>query len=344
MKQFKKLLAPLFSILVALLLGTALIWACGYEPFRAYSALLKGAFGSVRYALATLEKSVPMILCGLAAVVAMKSGIFNIGAEGQLYIGALAYTAAALYLDFLPGVIHLAVCLAAAIAGGALWALIPAVMKVRLRINEVVTSIMLNYTAKLLIAFLVSGPMKAPGDVSQSEAIPASAAIGEIAAGGKITWGFMLAIVLCVVVWVIFRHTSFGYDITAAGMNDRAAAAGGIHPDQVRLQAMLISGGLAGLAGGLLVASAFGRLVIAVSTGYGFDGISIAVLGLYSPVGVFLSSVLFGALRTGSLYMEMFVHIPSELIDVLQGIIIVVIASPALFQMLIRRREKSHDK
>lgn len=245
MKQFKKLLAPLFSILVALLLGTALIWACGYEPFRAYSALLKGAFGSVRYALATLEKSVPMILCGLAAVVAMKSGIFNIGAEGQLYIGALAYTAAALYLDFLPGVIHLAVCLAAAIAGGALWALIPAVMKVRLRINEVVTSIMLNYTAKLLIAFLVSGPMKAPGDVSQSEAIPASAAIGEIAAGGKITWGFMLAIVLCVVVWVIFRHTSFGYDITAAGMNDRAAAAGGIRPDQVRLQAMLISGGLA---------------------------------------------------------------------------------------------------
>lgn len=344
MKRFEKLLAPILSILVAVLLGTLLIWACGYDPGAAYRALVKGAFGSFRYTMATLEKSVPMILCGLAAMVAMKSGIFNIGAEGQLYLGALGYTLAALYLDFLPGPLHLLVCMGASIALGAAWAFVPAIMKIRLGTNEVVTSIMLNYIAKLFISYLVSGPIKAPGDVSQSAPIPAGTAVGEIVEGTKLTWGFVLAIALCFTLWLVLQRTRFGYDLTTAGMNDRAAQAGGVRPDRVRILAMLISGGLAGLAGGLLVGSSFQRLVIAVSTGYGFDGISIAVLGLYSTVGVFLSSVLFGALRTGSLFMEMFVRIPSELIDVLQGIIIVVIASPAIFHALFRERRGGRDK
>ena len=182
--------------------------------------------------------------------------------------------------------------------------------------------------------------MRADGAVSQSDPIPAATAIGEIVAGSKITYGFPLAIVLCVVFAVLFKRTQLGYEITAAGMNARAAEAGGIQSDRVRIIAMMVSGALAGLAGGLLVASTFGRLVETVSTSFGFDGISIAVLGLYTSVGVFLSSLLFGALHTGSLYMEMFMKIPSELIDVLQGVIIVVIASPAIFQILFKRGGK----
>ena len=234
--------------------------------------------------------------------------------------------------------------MAASVVFGAAWAFIPASMKLKLGVNEVVTSIMLNYIAKLFISYMVSGPMKAPGDISQSSPIPSATVVGEIVDGSKVTWGFVMAILLCVLVWIVFRYTRFGYDITAAGMNDRAAEAGGVRPKRVRMMAMLLSGGLAGLAGGLLVASTFQRLVIAVSTGYGFDGISIAVLGLYSSVGVFLSSLLFAALRTGSLFMEMFVGIPSEIIDVLQGIIIVVIASPAIFEMMFQERRKKHVK
>ena len=328
-KRFEKLAAPVLSIIIALLIGTAIIKICGYHPLSAYSALLKGAFGSFRYTMATLEKSVPLILCGIAAMVAMKSGIFNIGAEGQLFMGAIGYAVAALYLDFLPGSLHLIVCILVSILFGGAWAFVPAIMKIRIGANEVVTSIMLNYIAQLFTSYLVSGPLRADGT-----------AIGEIVAGSKITYGFPLAIVLCVVFAVLFKRTQLGYEITAAGMNARAAEAGGIQPDRVRIIAMMVSGALAGLAGGLLVASTFGRLVETVSTSFGFDGISIAVLGLYTSVGVFLSSLLFGALHTGSLYMEMFMKIPSELIDVLQGVIIVVIASPAIFQILFKRGGK----
>ena len=339
-KRFEKLAAPVLSIIIALLIGTAIIKICGYHPLSAYSALLKGAFGSFRYTMATLEKSVPLILCGIAAMVAMKSGIFNIGAEGQLFMGAIGYAVAALYLDFLPGSLHLIVCILVSILFGGAWAFVPAIMKIRIGANEVVTSIMLNYIAQLFTSYLVSGPLRADGAVSQSDPIPAATAIGEIVAGSKITYGFPLAIVLCVIFAVLFKRTQLGYEITAAGMNARAAEAGGIQPDRVRIIAMMVSGALAGLAGGLLVASTFGRLVETVSTSFGFDGISIAVLGLYTSVGVFLSSLLFGALHTGSLYMEMFMKIPSELIDVLQGVIIVVIASPAIFQILFKRGGK----
>ena len=148
-KRFEKLAAPVLSIIIALLIGTAIIKICGYHALSAYSALLKGAFGSFRYTMATPEKSVPLILCGIAAMVAMKSGIFNIGAEGQLFMGASGYAVAALYLDFLPGSLHLIVCILVSILFGGAWAFVPAIMKIRIGANEVVTSIMLNYIAQL---------------------------------------------------------------------------------------------------------------------------------------------------------------------------------------------------
>ena len=338
MQRDNKILSPFLSICFSVILGALIIWACGFNITEAYGALIKGSFGSVPYALNTLEKSVPLICCGLAAAVAMKSGMFNIGAEGQLYIGALGYTLAGLYLSFLPGALQLMACILTGVVFGAAWAFIPAILKIKMGSNEVVTSIMLNYIARLFNSFLVSGPMMAVGDVPQSDPVNAAARVYEIIKGNKITWAFVLAIVLCVLIWILFNRTTAGYNITAAGMNARAAEAGGIKPDSVRMGAMLLSGALAGMAGGMLVASTFGRLVSVVSTGYGFEGISIAVLGQYSALGVLLSSILFGALRTGSLYMEMFVGIPTEIISVLQGVIIVVIASPLIFRALLNRR------
>lgn len=340
MRKYERLLSPVLSVLLSLLVGTVVILACGFHPLEAYGALLKGAFGNLNYFLKTLEKSTPLIFCGLAAAVAMKSGMFNIGAEGQLFIGALGYTLAGLYFDFLPQPLLLVVCCASSILFGAAWAFVPAFMKLRLGANEVVTSIMLNYIAKLFNSFLVSGPMMAEGDVAQSNLISPAARMNEVVPGGKITWAFVLAIAMGVLVWILFNRTAAGYSITAAGANARAAEAGGIRPDRVRMGAMLLSGGLAGLAGGMLVASSFGRLVEVVSAGYGFEGISIAVLGQFSSIGIFLASTLFGALRTGSLYMEMFLGIPTEIVSVLQGVMIVVIASPLIFKMIIRERRK----
>lgn len=344
MRKYEKLLSPIFSIGLSVIIGAVVIYLCGFHPTEAYAALCKGAFGNVTYVLKTLEKSVPLIFCGLAAAVAMKSGMFNIGAEGQLFVGALGYTLAGLYFDFLPGVLHLAACVLVSALFGAAWAFVPAYMKLRLGANEVVTSIMLNYIAKLFNSFLVSGPMMAEGDVAQSDIIASSARVGEIVEGGKITWAFVFAIAMCVLVWVLFNRTSAGYGITAAGVNARAAQAGGIRPDNVRMGAMLMSGMLAGIAGGMLVASSFGRLVEVVSSGYGFEGISIAVLGQFSSVGIFLSSVLFGGLRTGGLYMEMFMGIPTEIISVLQGVMIVVIASPLIFKVLFKEGGRKNER
>ena len=337
MRRYEKILLPFASIGISIVIGAIIIWICGYDPIKAYGAMLKGSFGSLNYALNTLEKCVPLILCGLGAAVAMKTGMFNIGAEGQLFVGALGFALGGIYFGFLAGPIQMFFCIILGILFGSVWAFLPAYLKIRFGANEVVTSIMFNYIAKLLNSYLVTGPLKAVGQVPQTELINGAVRIREIVNGGKLTWGFVIAISICVIIWVLFNRTTTGYSITAAGINPRAAEAGGIKPNTVRIGAMLLSGALAGLAGCLLVASVFGRLVEVVSNGYGFDGIAIAVLGQFSPIGVFLSSILFGTLHTGSLYMEMFVGIPSEIISVLQGVMILIIASPLIIKRWFRR-------
>jgi len=328
---------PILSIILALLIGAIVIILCGYNPLSAYKSMMKGAFGNIRYTLATFEKCVPLILTGLAASVAMKSGIFNIGAEGQLYMGALGYAFVALFCSFLPGPLQILLGCIVAMVFGALWNFLPAVMKFRLGANEVVTGIMMNYIAKLFISFMVSGPIKTQSvNIPESDRFRDAVRIFEIIPKNKITWCLPIAIILCVFVSWFLKRTRIGYDINAAGINARAAEAGGVRPDSVRMFAMLTSGAIAGLAGAFVVASSLGRLVVQVSPGYGFDGISIAVLGQYSCIGILLSSLLFGALRTGSLFMEMFQGIPSELIDVVQGLIIVIVASPVIFSFLKR--------
>lgn len=340
LRKHKTLIITILSLLFALAIGTIVIYICGYDIGVAYKALLKGSFGSVKSTMKTLEKSVPLIFCGLAASIAIKSGMFNIGGEGQFFLGALGYTLSALFLDFLPGVTHaLFSCVLGALFGAA-WAWIPAIMKVRVGANEVVTTVMMNYIAQLLVSYLVSGPLMAAGSAPETANFVESAVIGEIFPGNVITWGFACAISLCVIYGVFMKHTAFGYSVMAAGMNERAAQAGGINPKAVRIGAMMISGAVAGLGGAMMVGSSLGRLTAAVSSGYGFEGISIAVLGQYSSIGIFLSSLLFGALHTGSLHMEMFEGVPTEIVSLLQGVVIVIVASPLIFEFVFRNRGK----
>ncbi len=340
LRRNKTLIITILSLLFALAIGTIVIYICGYDVGVAYKALLKGSFGTLRSAVKTFEKSVPLIFCGLAASIAIKSGMFNIGGEGQFLLGALGYALAALFLDSLLGISHALVSCIVGVLFGAAWAFVPAIMKVKVGANEVVTTVMMNYIAQLLVTYLVSGPLMAEGSVPETKNFVESAIIGEIIPGKALTWGFVCAIILCILYGVFMKRTPFGYSIMAAGMNERAAEAGGIRPKTVRIGAMMISGAIAGLGGAIMVGSSFGRLTASVSSGYGFEGISIAVLGQYSSVGIFLSSLLFGALHTGSLYMEMFEGVPTEIVSLLQGAVIVIVASPLIFEFVFQERRR----
>lgn len=325
---------PVLSILIAVIVGSIITLACGYSPLAAYSSLLKGAFGSTKSWMGTLEKCVPLIFCGLAAMVSFKSGMFNIGLEGQAVVGAITYILTGLHLQFLPLPLHVLVCGALAMLAGGLWAGIAGAMKVYFGANEVVSTIMLNYIALYLEEYLFSGPFMDEGTIPQSEALHADKMIPGIAGSTKITWAFVIACAAVILIAVFYKYTVSGYNMIAAGDNYRAAEAGGIRMNKVRLLSMGMSGAIAGLAGGMLVAATYGRDVIGMSSGYGFDGMAIAVLGQNSAIGVFLSSILFGGLRTGSLSMSMFEGVPSELVSILQGLIILTVSAPLLIKSL----------
>lgn len=339
--KYHKALIPLLSLVLSLVVGAAVIQLCGYPAMTAYREMAAGAFGSVKVLVNTLEKSVPLLFTGLAVAVALKGGMFNIGCEGQLYLGAMAYALCGIYLKGLPGPVHVLACCAAAISAGALWAGLAALLKMKRGAHEVVTTIMLNYIAQLFTGYLVSGPLKAEGIVPQTVVIAPTAAIGTIFPGGRITWGFVLALVSCALIWFLYRWLPAGYEMTAAGINPKAAEAGGVKPDSVRMRSMLLSGGLAAMAGAMMVGCTYGRFMLDFSPGYGFDGIAIAVLGQSSPVGILLAGVLFGGLRTGSLSMSMFAGIPAEVITILQGVMILTISAPAIFDFLRKRRVKA---
>ena len=333
-----KLAVSLLSILLAVIVGSIVIVVCGFSPLDAYKALVEGAFGSADACMSTFEKSVPLIFCGLAAMVGFKSGMFNIGIEGQLIMGAITYALVGVQLGFLPFPIHIMVCSVLAMAAGALWASIAAFLKVFRNANEVVSTVMLNYIAIYFTEYLVSGPFKAEGNIAQSEALDPSKVVPFITSNVKLTWTCVFACIFVVVVAFFYRYTVTGYNMMAAGVNPKAAEAGGIKMNQTRIMSMAISGSLAGLAGAMLVAATYGRFVLNMSAGYGFDGMAISVLGQNAAVGVFLSSILFGGLRTGSLYMTMFETIQSEIVSILQGLIILTISAPLLIQYLRRRK------
>ena len=250
-----KLAVSLLSILLAVIVGSIVIVVCGFSPLDAYKALVEGAFGSADACMSTFEKSVPLIFCGLAAMVGFKSGMFNIGIEGQLIMGAITYALVGVQLGFLPFPIHIMVCSVLAMAAGALWASIAAFLKVFRNANEVVSTVMLNYIAIYFTEYLVSGPFKAEGNIAQSEALDPSKVVPFITSNVKLTWTCVFACIFVVVVAFFYRYTVTGYNMMAAGVNPKAAEAGGIKMNQTRIMSMAISGSLAGLAGAMLVAA-----------------------------------------------------------------------------------------
>jgi simple sugar transport system permease protein len=317
------LMAPLGALLFTLLISALLVLWAGAPVGQTYALLLQGGFGSVFALSETLTRAIPLMLTGLAAAVAFKARLFNIGAEGQLYVGALAAVAiGGLHggsgFDLPPVLLFVLMMLAAALAG-ALLLLGPALMKARLGVDEVVTTLLLNFIVLLLVSLMLDGPMKDPSAMGwpQSVALHGELELAKLIPQTRVHSGLLWAIALAVALWALMKYSVLGFDIRAVGANARAAAFAGVSVNRTVLLVALLSGGLAGLAGAIEVAGRTGYLTLDMSPGYGYSGIVIAMLAGLHPLGVVLGSVLVAGVQVGADSMSRVVGVPTYIADVI---------------------------
>lgn len=352
MRMSRKLLLPLISLLAflaALVVGAVLILFNGDNPLVAYGALIEGSFNGMANIAGTLSSATPLIFTGLGVAVAFKGGMANIGAEGQLYMGAMAAALVGVYVP-LPGPLLIAAALLAAFLAGGLYGLIPAVLKIKTNTNEVVTTLMLNYVATLFTSYLVNYPFKADGaPLGMTEDIQKAARLPLLYSGSRFNIGFILAIAACILVAILFRYTTAGYEMRMLGQNSIYSRYIGINVNMRSLQGMFLGGGLAGIGGATLVLGIQYRFVQNISPGYGFDGLTIALMAGFSAIGVIPIAILFGALRSGGLAMELATSVPSELSKVIQAVVILFMAAQTAFakyftEFMTKRRHKREQK
>lgn len=314
------------------------------DPVRMVTAVQGGDALEIRRAfnpiLESLVSSTPFIFAGLSVALGFRAGLFNIGAEGQLFIGAIFATFVGYSIVGLPAIIHIPLALLAGALGGGIWGFIPGWLKAKTGGHEVINTIMMNYIAFRLSEWLLSGPMKKPGSFNPiSPTIEASARLPRFFASPiRFHLGFFIALgVAWLVYWFLFR-SKWGFDLRTVGANPRAARYAGMNIFWVTIIAMSLSGGLAGLAGANEVLGVNYNLALAFSSGYGFDSIALALLGKSHPLGVVLAALLFGTLRSGAVAMQLSAGVPNDIISVLQALILAFIATPAIIRSIYRLR------
>jgi len=339
------LLAPLGAIAVTLVISSLLVSWAGAPIARTWGLLLEGAFGSAFAWSETLTRAIPLILTGLAATVAFKARLFNIGAEGQLYAGALAAIAVggmqgSQDLSAPVWVLFALMLLAAALAG-ALLLLGPALMKAHLGVDEVVTTLLLNFIVLLLVSAMLDGPMKDPAAMGwpQSVALRSELEFARLLDRTRLHSGLLWAIGLALLLWVVFEHTVLGFDIRALGANARAAAFAGVPVARTVVLVALLSGSLAGLAGAIEVAGRTGYVTLDMSPGYGYSGIVVAMLAGLHPMGVIAASIFIAGVLVGADSMSRAMGVPTYLADVIVAVsLLCVLVATLLTQYRLRRK------
>jgi len=331
----QQLLLPGGAIILALLVGTIFILAIGKNPFTAYAALLKGAFGDIYSIGETLENTTPLILTGLAVAFAFRAKLFNIGAEGQFLMGGLAATWVGTNLT-LPMVIHLPLTLLAGILVGGLWGGFAGLLKAIRGVHEVISTIMLNFIAIFFISFMVTGPMQEVSDLNipQTPRIADTAQLMKILPPSRLSAGIILALLAAAFIWWLLWKTTIGYEIRAVGLNYFAAEYGGIKPNYNMFLAMMISGGLAGLGGAIIISGLFLRYQHGFEPGYGFTAIAVSLVGGNNPPGVVLAALLFATLSQGALGMQNIADVPQDIVYIIQALVIFFVAAPQIIQAL----------
>ncbi len=337
------LLSLFFSILLALGLGAVIILLTGKDPLAGYGALIKGALGSPRAIGNTLARSATLCLNGLAMAVAAQAGIFNVGGEGQLYLGGMAAAIVGYTLKGVSPFIAIPLAFLAAISAGGLYAYIPAVLKVKRNVSEVITTIMLNSAAIYFCTYLATGPLKTTekGIASGTPAIDPSFVFPKLIPLSNLTQGILYAAGLAIICWYLMTRTTWGFEMKITGLSSRFARHMGIPAGRISVYAMVFSGALCGLVGLMEVYGIHRRYVETLSTGFYFDGMLVAMIMRYQPVGIVLMSLFFGALKIGSSAMELNMGISSELVLIVQSIIIFFMAAQGgIMRSLREKRER----
>lgn len=351
---------PALAVLTGLILGAIAIVASGSNVLEAYGALFVGSFGDpVRFFTGfqqlfstgetagllraiypfteSLVTATPYIFAGLSVALGFRCGLFNIGAEGQFFIGALCSAFVGYSITGLPGIIHLPLAILAGAAGGAIWGMIPGFLKARFGAHEVVNTIMMNWIAFKLSDWLLNGPMKASGFRPVTPTVEHTAELPRFFPDPlRLNWGFILALVVAYgLYWFLFK-TTLGFEIRSVGANPDAAKYAGMSIVRNLVLVMALAGGLAGMAGSAQVLGVDHWVGQGFSAGYGFDAIALALLGKSHPAGVVLAALLFGFLRSGATRMQSIAGVPIDIISIIQGLVIVFIAAPDIIRWLYR--------
>lgn len=322
----------LLAILVALLISSFFILSAGANVPEAFSGLYGGAFGSWKAILETLVKATPLIFTGLAVTVAFRGKIWNIGAEGQFWGGAMAgYWVSANFTALHPAA-HFALMLFSAFIGGAICGLIPGLLKGLLRVDETIVTVLMNYVIHFYLSYLLAGPWQDPDEYYHiTSPVPESAHFPLVFADTRLHVGFIVALVAAVIVYWLLQKTRLGYEVRAMGLNPVAARLKGVNVSRVIIVTLVISGGIAGLAGVGEVAGLHHRLRLDISTGYGFTGIIVAMLAGLNPFLVIGAAIFFGALVNGSNRMQIFTGVPVALVYAMQAIVLLCLLAFQVF-------------
>ncbi|MDX1417429.1 MAG: ABC transporter permease [Candidatus Promineifilaceae bacterium] len=332
---------PLLSIIMALLIGAIILLLSGANPLTAYSALFQGAVGSPEAVGRTLEKTTPLIFSGLAVAFAFQAGLFNIGGQGQLLVGAIFAAYLGFAIEGLPFIIHMPLALIGGSLAGAVWGGIAGVLKAYTGAHEVITTIMLNFIAINLTDYLANGAWKAEGIVARTPLVLESASIPK---WGPYPWGFLFAVIMAIVTWYILYRTTLGYAIRTTGLNSNAALYAGIKVSMVIVLVMFFSGFLAGMGGAVETLGVVGRYQPGFNIGLGFGGITIALLAKTNPLGVIPAALLLGAMEAGGSQMQFGAGVRFEIIDIIQGLILFFVSADLIVRKILGARAVDEDK
>jgi simple sugar transport system permease protein len=341
-----EMLVPLLAIFTALVIGAAIILATGASVVDAYNGLFFGALGSPTALANTLVEATPYIFAGLAVALGFKCGLFNIGVEGQLAMGAMSAAIVGYQFTGLPALVHLPLALLAGALGGALWGAIPGLLRAKTGAHEVITTIMFNYIAIRLTDYLIKGPFR-----DRSSSAPRTPFIAPSAelpylfgANYRLHAGFILALIMVFVVWWLLKKSTIGFEIRTVGANPSAAQYAGMSITRNFVLAMALSGGLGGLAGASQVLGLEHNLKASFSAGYGFDSIAIALLAKSNPIGIIPAALFWGALRNGAGLMQLQSGISISLINIIQALVIVLVAADQIVRAIYRIRRRSQGQ
>ena len=340
------LLSLLLSILFAFLIGAGILAVSGFHPLEAYGAMLSGAFDSARHIGDFLEYAMVLCVCGLACVLGARVGIFNVGGEGQLLLGAIFAAQVGVWMDGQPRFLVIVCAALAAMAVGGLYAFLPGVLKVKVKVNEVITTIMLNTVAASFCQYLAKGPWKNANKnmVAATEQLNARYWFGGLIGGSNLSTAILAAAVLALVIWYVMQKTSRGYEMKLTGQNERFARFIGIRTDRLVLVCMLLSGALCGLVGMFRVYGAEHLFRDSISRDYYFEGLMVAMIARYQPLAVVFLSLFFAALKIGAQGMELAAGVPNQIYLIIQTVVIFLMAAESgLFGALQNRVRKGKE-